>query len=488
MLIGTVLFIVALTIAFPLYQAFYTQGYVFYTNGVDEASYLSFPYSQLLLTWQGVTRYSSWLIIALHTLGLSGGYCNVALDVVCVITFFLATPRALKRYGFANEEASTCALLSFLLPLLATPWNPLIAEVKAFLYSSWLFEWITLAPNDELLFLRSPEPQLSWTIIALVLAWTPKARYIPWVLLVLSPFLYSFVRLPLLFVILVHILPRALPPAARFSLAFAGISALIAVFVKCSVSSDLQRFVVATHVPVVPLPALGATVLFFIVKKHIPSQWRGILSTLVVSTWIGANTQILSGWMISPSKYDEYWSVAVLALILSITIVSVSRLKRRWVVAATCIFALHSAQTFERNNSILARLDDPKGVIKLLKETPEHVAFDNLLLATTADLTHPRQEHTLLSFTRTYDLNSPENLSNYLCAKQNISAQGNNIAKRFTDAFFHLDWGYQQRGIDDAITMRRRPLDATEFSLSVSPLECAGPPPIVVTSRQASSN
>lgn len=340
MFLGAALSIVALTIAFPLYQALHTGGHVFFTNGIDEASYLSFPYSQLLLTWQGLTRYSSALIVSLHTLGLSGGYCNVVLDVTCIIAFLFATRRALQRFGFGDEEAAVCALLSFVLPLLATPYNPLVAEIKSYLLLKPLFSWVTLAPNPELLFLRFPEPQLSWTIIAVILAYAPNIRAIPWLLLLLSPFLYSFVRLPLIFVIVVQILPRALPIAARYIVAFVGISTLAAIFVDHSVGRDLQRFVVATHWPVLSLTALAATAAPCLVKRHIPFQWRELFLTLVVSTWGGANTQIISGWMISPSKYDEYWSVVVLSLTLSVALVSSSKHGRRWLSIAAAFFCL----------------------------------------------------------------------------------------------------------------------------------------------------
>lgn len=466
---GACLLVVVLLIAFPLYQALYTGGYVFFTNGIDEASYLSFPYSQLLLTWQGVTRYSSSLIVLLHTLGISGGYCNVFLDLFCVVAFLFATRKALRRYGLADEDAAIAALLTFLLPLLTTTWNPLIAELRAYLFSSPLFQWITLAPNDELLFLRSPEPQLSWTIIALVIAYTPHPRLIPWLLLCISPFLYSFVRLPLIFVALVQLLPRAFPLATRLMLSFLATSALVATFVEYSVSVDMRRFVVASHAPVLSLSGLAALVMVWVMRKHIPTQWRDFYSTLATSTWVGANTQIISGWMISPSKYDEYWSAVGLLLMVSVTIVLTSKHKRRWVAAALCVFGLHTLQTFSRNETILAQLTDPKTIIEQVRESPEQVAFDDILLATTADLMHPRQNHTLLSFTKTYELTSPVYLRSYLCAKQDIEARGESVAKRFTDIFARLDWGYKTRGVDDTITMRRRPLEATALPSSLEP-------------------
>jgi hypothetical protein len=485
--IGTCLVMVALMVAFPVSQAFKTGGYVFFTNGIDEASYLSYPFSKLLLTWQGITRYSSALVVLLHTMGLSGGYCNVVLDLICVIAFLFATRRALSRFGLDSESAAVGALLIFVLPLFFTPWNPLLLGVKRYLLLSPLFQWVTVAPNDELLFLRSPEPQLSWTLIAIVFAYAPTARAIPWLLLLVSPFLYSFVRLPLIFSCLTVVVPRAIPLVVRMILAFLLSGILVAAFVEYSISVDLRRFVIASRAPVLSLSALVATVLWLVARRRVPAQWRELLSVLVASTWVGANTQIISGWMVCPSNYDEYWSGVVTALISAVLIVVSSHHKRCWVVVVVCAMALHSLQTFDRNESIMARLHDPTKAMQLLREAPESVAFDDILLATTADLVHPRQGHTLLSFSRTYEISSPADLQSYLCAKRAIREYGYGLASKYTSIFEHLDWGYQHRGVDEIVTLRRRPLEVTAMSLSVSNLQCEETPPVVLLGEEASA-
>ena len=473
MFLGSILLVVALVIAFPLYQALHTGGYLFFTNGIDEASYLSYPYSHMLRTWKGVARYSSSIIVWLHTVGLSGGYINILLDMLCAVTFLLATRRALRRYGLAPVEASECALLIFMLPLLTTTWNPIIADLKALTSWNALSTWVTLAPNSDLLFLRSPEPQLSWTILALVIAYTPSSRLLPLALLLIAPFLYTFVRLPVIFVAVTQLLPTSFPLTTRVIVSFTTVGALVGAFVHFSVSPELSRFVVESRAPVLPISALIATTIWFVARGRTPQRWREPCSILVTSTWVGANVQIVSGWMIAPSKFEEYWSAAVIALILSLTIVLQSQRKRLWLAAAWMVFMFHAIEIFRQNSAVMGKLREPERIINLLRTQPERLAFNDVLLATYVDMIHPRQDHSIMSFTRTYDLTSENSLRLYRCAQQDIASRGEEVSKHFTDTFHRLDHGYRQRGVDDVITMGRRPLEQTSFPLSTNESQCA---------------
>ena len=103
-------------IAFPCYQFFKTGGYLFWANGMDEASHLSFSYATYVLYNSGRMRYSSYLVTLFHHLGLGGGYINLIFDITCSLLTLAFIQRTFLKCGYTKPQARSGALLCFLLP------------------------------------------------------------------------------------------------------------------------------------------------------------------------------------------------------------------------------------------------------------------------------------------------------------------------------------------------------------------------------------
>ncbi|MFN3428710.1 MAG: hypothetical protein ACK46X_02025, partial [Candidatus Sericytochromatia bacterium] len=93
------LVLVALTLAYPLYQAGVTGGYLYYENGADENTYLQYHFSRLI---QSPTRSGQYLVTAAQSLGISGGYLNMLLDAAIVAGFALVCRATLRRVGWTR--------------------------------------------------------------------------------------------------------------------------------------------------------------------------------------------------------------------------------------------------------------------------------------------------------------------------------------------------------------------------------------------------
>jgi len=469
--------------AFPLYQAVTTGGFVFYTNGVDESAYLSYPFSQTLLTWPGVLRHSARLVIFLHEAGLSAGWINFLLDILATILVLTLLPVALRHWPIGPGDRRRWALLIFLIPVLLTPFNPVIEGLEHLRRSTPLFQWTALPTFPDLLFLRTPEPQLSWILLMLLCAAYGRTRSLPLLLCACTPFMYSIIRPPLLFVSLVLLIPRAIPLSLRLIFSFVATGLLTKLFIESALHPAISRFAIMSYAPVVPFTGILSIAAYLALRPYVSASLRPLLLTLVSSTWVGPNLQVVSGYMTSPPKYEEYYGVIVVSLLLGLLILLRSKRPNVWVGALLITFLAWTVGNAKVNHQISSRLVYPRGSIELLHTDSDRAATSDLLLSSLLDMVHPRQPSTLFSYTRTYDVSSHDNFERYRCGKRLIKQLPAHVSSAFAQEFAQLDAGYIYRGVGETVTMRRVPLDRMGISLPARELLCSYAPPIIIPVR-----
>lgn len=463
--------IILSVVAYPIYQAVTTHGYIFYTNGMDEASHLSWWYARYVVEDSGRLRESSRLVYFLHTIGLSGGYINVLFDVICSFSILLCTTRVFTRLGYSSRGARAGAILVFVTPLLFSPANPIVAGLSDLHFSPGWVEWLAMPFNPEIPLLRSPEPQFSWLILAVILAIFPLGISTPLVLLAATPLLYPFVRLPVAFIALCWMGPKRWSLCTRLLTAFVAISLGMLLFRHFAEPSLLQYFVV-TRLPVISCTGIVAAATYAAIRSLIPEHMRRISLTLVASIWAVENVQIISGWFVTPVNYEQYWGVMVIGFLLALATLHSKTSPTRWVVLTVAIFVLNMCQVFRFNDLISSKLAHPGEDLARLAQSAPNMITDDIYVATFLDLVHPRQEPTAFSFTKTYQATSSENYELFQCAKQALQQQRPNDMPRFHRILERLEVGYTARGTDLNVTMGRQPLPEHPPSMQEKPLNC----------------
>lgn len=455
-------------VAFPCYQVLQTGGYLFYTTGMDEASHLSFSYADYVAKHSGRMRYSSYLVTLLHNLGIGGGYINLILDATCALCTLILAKLTLVKFGFSRPQARSGALLLFLLPLLFTPFNPVVSLLASLHFDPHIMRWVSMPWNPEIPLLRTPEPQLSWLLIAATLCLTAGTRLAPLALLAISPLVYSFVGLPLVFVSVTLLLKDRVPLPFRLVLSFAASGTLMLLFLKLGAEPHLAKMFIFSHLPLIPFTGVMSLALYLLIQEYIPPSTRSVLITLVCSTWAVANVQLISGYLVPPVNFENYWGVMVLSLLATMGILYRSDDNRGWVGFSMLLFGAFSAATFAFNQSVFERLSNPREVLPLLAKESPRVACNDLYLTTYLDLVHPRQQPTTFSWTRTLDLSSDSYLYSYLCDKQNLERIHPDARATFEPLFSTLDSAFVFRGGDSFMSIGRQE-PATFYPQSPAP-------------------
>jgi hypothetical protein len=463
-------------ISFPLYQFFTLGGFIFYTNGIDESSYLSYPWSSYVVQVFGNHRISSRLVIALHRLGLSGGYCNLLFDAVCTLVILLGLLRLFSLIGFGRDDARRGAILVYTTPLLFCPSNPLVECVNV-AHMADPYIWWTLVPfNWELPFARSPEPQLTWMLIVVWLNLFMKSRWLSISSLVLVPLLYSFVRLPFLFTVLACLFVPRVAIIYRITISWVVVGSLMALYLSSTANSSLEGFFVKTHLPMLSLMGVTSLGLYLCVRKSCPQVLRTLAPILVASAWVGPNIQVISGMLTAPVNYEQYWSVVISGFFLTLLILLRSSRPNTFVVCLLVLFGVQSARSWHRNYTTLHKLKQPSQVLALIGKAADRVAVSDVYLASYLDLAYPMQPATLFSYNRTFIHDSGMLYRTYMCARKHIEQTLPELQAQLTPVFARLDQGYRAKGVDFLVTAGRAELPSTILLAPPSESECLAEP------------
>lgn len=450
--------VVAGLLAFPCYQAFLTGGYIFSANAMDESSHLSYSYAEYVALYSGRMRYSSYLVILLHRLGLSGGYINVLFDAACTISTLYLTKSIFLRLGYSPAQARAGALLCFLLPLLFTPFNPVVRIIAEAHFDPQIMKWLSMPWNPEMPFIRTPEPQLSWFLIVAVLSMTVGTRLAPFALLAITPLVYPFVRLPLIFTCVVMMMGERMPLVIRLIVSTIACGAMVSIFSHAGVEQHIAKFFIHSYLPLVPFTGALALAVYLIIRNSLPRSTRPFVITLVCSPWVVANTQLITGVLIAPVNFENYWGVVVLGVLATLGILHRSEVQRGYVAASLLLFGAFALSLCVDNYRISARLTDPERILPLLAEAAPQVACDDLYLATFLDLTHPLQPPTAFSWTRTFFLSTDRYYNTYQCDRLSLERDYPELIPNFLPLFETLDSGFVSRGGDMFMSLGRQPI------------------------------
>lgn len=459
-------------VIFPLYQALQTGGYLFYTTGMDEASHLSFSYAEYVANHSGRMRYSSHLVTLLHHIGISGGYINLLLDLTCALCTIILVKGVFVKFGYSKPQARCGAILLFLLPLLFTPFNPVVSLLSSLHFDPQIMRWVSIPWNPEIPLLRSPEPQVSWLLIAATLWITAGTTYAPLALLAISPLVYSFVQLPLIFVSAFFLFGEKARLPLRLLTSFGLCGVLMLAFLAYGTDPKLPKFFIFSSLPLIPFSGVLSLSLYLLIQDHVPPSSRPLLIALVCSTWAVANVQLVSGYLVPPVNFENYWGVMVLSFLATMGILHRSEDPRGWVGFSVLLFGAFSVATFAFNQSVSARLARPREVLPLLAKDSSRVACNDLYLTTYLDLVYPRQEPTTFSWTRTLDISSDANYQNYLCDKQSLQSFHSDVQSLFNHLFVVLDEGFISRGSDMFMSLGRQNIPTFTPQPSTMETEC----------------
>ena len=385
--------------AFPLWQLI-ESGHVFYTNALDEGSYLQYDYAKLVSEVAGGARGIQWLVPKLHELGLSGGAINLLFDLVCfpLTCFFLC-----KRLGYWRGLCSICLATIF------TTTNPLIAWLSEGVATTDLLAWITLPFSPDHALLRSPEPQFTYTLAAICPYWgVPLALALA----------YPFVGLPGVCAAVAYPLRKL-----RFSLVLGCLATLLIAWIGTALFLNpvLSGYGASTHVPLFSFSALLAILFYIPLRSALSPNERSLLTSLIVGLLTAQNQQIVTGFLIQPANFEQYFGVPLCAyLCVRLIEISLPNHQRATLCACLMMFTLYLFGIHKRNVDLLAATTRNHVRVEQAAQHPRELVEFNLYRATTLNLVAARQPPTLLSITAGYSLLADRFVQQYRAIKTSL--------------------------------------------------------------------
>jgi len=444
--------IIGLPNLFPLYQLFYTEGYLFYQNSFDEYSYLSYEVASFDTGFLRLPRYSiKWL----HEIGISSGYINFIYDLVCPSLTAYFIYKIYILLGFGNNKSLLATVLTVMIPILLGGSNPVYSKIFYSTITSGWVNWLVLPEAYYPPFYRTPDPQLSYLLMVLAIYCSIKRKtFIP--LYLAAPFLYGFLRVPYLFVVFSCHLSAVNNKydfiRTKYSNWLIGIFSYVLVSLMVGVYYEfaLKDTMKAEFFPTTRLPLLsGAFVLGLLIWKFLPRnpRWEkyNIIGFIIVAPLVAVNTQIISGFISQPINFEQ--SFGVISISFLATILALSYDQRKWVLpvlGVTGIFlsVVFSAQIFRINSNPILLKKPPQELLEKLRADPFSVVFEDTRLGSTMSMILPRQSFTALAISQSYSFAAPKYFEKYLCVKEKIK-QEPEISKKYKSALKSLDKGYK---------------------------------------------
>lgn len=440
--VGAIVFMVVVTLAFPLYQAL-TTGYVYYVNGPDETSYLQFDFSQAA---QSVTRPGQFLVSFLHRLGLSGGWINVVLDAVALVAFPWLLHRLFRHLGWRPLPAGLAALIVMGLPMLLLTSNPMIRALDAWNQASGFIYWFNMPSIGTPPFLRSPEPQFSLMVLSAAMLIGLRWRSI-WPVYVVLPFLYPFVAIPAAFLALACHLRKHWRPNWRLSTTGPLSASFVAVSVACwlyyalFVGEPMRNMLVSSHLPLISLTALAALAAYGALRRLIPERLRFFALGLAIAPAVACNQQLISGQIPQPDNFESYVGTLAFAGVVALATQEAARLRLAAMTVGLAVFLQATYMNVRENRAYFKMLPLTPALVTALREDPGHTVVNDVHLSSLLDLVHPRQAPTALAFERTFNPVGGRYVGEYRCVKRQVLAEQPNTPG-FDWAFKFLDTSY----------------------------------------------
>ena len=387
------------------------NNYFAYNNGWDESTFLSYQ-GALAGLWQPGYAFFSFIVWLLHQTGLAGAWQNLIFDLLAPPFTFLLLVRAFRRLGLDCPRAQVGVFLLMAGSLLLNHFSPLIR---------WLDEqhwsWLLTARGSYLMIFRTPNPQLSFLLVAICL-WS-YLKYRRAVLLLLPlPLLYAPVAIPYFYLLLLYFAWRRWPHLGTWQvvvlnlllvvLLSLGLKAAFAAYLMSHPGIKALRFV-SGPVGVIITPSLlgGALLaLLYVVLAGVgllrPSPTaRWVLPSLLGCLVLLTNQQLISGYRLEPHNFEVYANplLALLVLIYLLKDLSEGWAGRRFlntlclVVVALLCAVVWSANGFDFHRGrfrIMIYPDLAPADVARLKADPLHAVVPVPWLASRMTLVSPR--------------------------------------------------------------------------------------------------
>jgi len=344
-------------------MAFVYRPYFSYVNGSDEQLYLTYQGALSLLGYR--TRLlSSYLVKLLHDVGLSGAVINLVFDVVTPLLLLAVVAVAIKRL-WGETHAVAYSWLMVFGQVLFNQSNPLLEGLLPdFRYQDtfWVSAFEGFAP-----YIRTPEPQLSYLLMAAMLLVYLFVHRRLYVFFLPIPLLYDSVLLGYCYLLGVACLigvngvTLKLAPGWRLTLLACGLAAIglsFGIWAADQMGLFKSLATMATHYRHTHMPALSANLLFSLAAWTLaqavgragrPAKLEAAaLATLCLQLFI-SNHQIISGVSIFPQGIQSTWGTMGSAFLLYYLVRSLVRFRRfsGWSV----FYAASFLSLFSINNS-----------------------------------------------------------------------------------------------------------------------------------------
>jgi hypothetical protein len=314
-----------LSYAAPMLFAYFESTNFLYVNAWDEETYLSYQGALGAMKVPGYWT-SGAIVYVLQNLGMSGGDINVMFDCLISPLTCLLISWCLTQLGVDKRRALIYAVIIMFGPILFNFGNPLIASFLSRGYGIWGYGW---EPYQSIL--RTPEPQLSFFLLAITTACYLKTRRTAFLFLSL-PFLYFYVGIAYGYFLVAYCLSkiRFLKNMALFRrVIFIGllscfcIAAAFGAFDLLFISRDVfiaafPNAYIRSHVPVIPFSGIfmvGLLVIqiMFCKRRGLREQSHSAaLLFVALSIFMISNVHVISGIKLSYKNYMDY-SVSLLA-------------------------------------------------------------------------------------------------------------------------------------------------------------------------------
>lgn len=434
-------------IAYPVWQWVTNNGWVYYLNGYDEYTYLQYDYS---LSAQGATRPGQYLVSLAHRAGMSGGMINLVLDLVTLLAFPLLVFGVWCRLGWEPSRARSAAIVIVGLPLLVSGINPLVDRLNLWNLQSGMIYWLTVPHLHTPAFVRSPEPQFSLTLLALVVLAALRWRSF-WPVYVALPVMYPFVAIPAAFVALACDLKRRWPTswtwpvAGPLLAAFFAVSCAITVYFNLLVPASVREVMVPTHLPLVSFTGTVTLAFLALTWRAIPQAMRFPALAIALAPWVAANHQWLSGHVAQPNNAEQYFGTLGMAVVIAMAALHLGRWRTVTVALAVLLFTRSSYVTFRTNQINNGRLPLTPALLESLRRAPGSTAINDVHMASVMNLVLPQQGPTALSYAQTFVGLAERHAPLYRCTKQRIlTEQPQDVG--FKAALLFLDSAYAYGG------------------------------------------
>jgi len=309
-----------LSYATPMIYAYFESTNFIYVNAWDEETYLSYQGALAALKVPGYWT-SGAVVYLLQNLGLSGGDINVVFDCLITPLTFLLLTWSLRASHVEKKRALIYSIIILFTPILFNFGNPLIEELFTRSYGLLGYGW---EPYQSIL--RTPEPQLSFFLVALAIVGYLKTKKTV-LLFAPLPFLYFYVAISYGYFLVGYCLLTQVSFFSRSSLTLRIVLASLLSYLTISLGFSIfdllflskDAFIIAapniyikSHVPVIPISGIVTLGLLAIqrqLSRHHDIKERSHIEAqlfVTLSLFLICNIHVLSGTMLSYKNYMDY--------------------------------------------------------------------------------------------------------------------------------------------------------------------------------------